>query len=97
MYCCLNCNDKAKNSVVSITTKVNPALIDPSTMNNGDLIDIPFSTGSGFVYDNAGHIVTNYHVLKGGTSVDVRFLDGNSYSANLIGKDPYSDLVCTAD
>jgi S1-C subfamily serine protease len=48
--------------------------------------------GSGFVYDNQGHIVTNYHVVTGVKKADVTFTDGNTYSANVIGKDPNSDL-----
>ncbi|MFL6347694.1 MAG: S1C family serine protease, partial [Nitrososphaeraceae archaeon] len=49
--------------------------------------------GSGFVYDNQGHIVTNYHVVSGVTKADVTFTDGNTYSANVVGKDPNSDLA----
>ena len=50
--------------------------------------------GSGFVYDNDGHIVTNNHVVEqGGDVVDVKFADGNSYNAKVIGKDRYSDLA----
>ncbi|MFL6324447.1 MAG: S1C family serine protease [Nitrososphaeraceae archaeon] len=48
--------------------------------------------GSGFVYDNQGHIVTNYHVVSGVKKADVTFTDGNTYSANVVGKDPNSDL-----
>ena len=95
--------NKTQGSVVSITTKINPILVVQNTttasntsgmLSSADpLIDIPFAEGSGFVYDEDGHIVTNYHVLRGGTSVVVRFLDGNSYSANMVGKDQYSDLA----
>jgi S1-C subfamily serine protease len=96
-----NLYNKTQRSVVSITTKINPMLVGQNTTSNisnissssDPLIDIPFAEGSGFVYDKDGHIITNYHVLRGGTSVDVRFLDGNSYSATLVGKDPYSDLA----
>ena len=50
--------------------------------------------GSGFVYDNSGHIITNNHVVEGGgDTVDVKFIDGNSYSAKVIGRDRYSDLA----
>jgi S1-C subfamily serine protease len=47
--------------------------------------------GSGFAYDNQGHIVTNYHVIDGATRTVVTFTDGNTYSANVVGKDPNSD------
>lgn len=49
--------------------------------------------GSGFVYDNNGHIITNHHVVNGGGRIDVTFLDGTVYRATLIGSDPYTDLA----
>ncbi len=49
--------------------------------------------GSGFVYDNNGHIITNYHVVNGGGRLDVTFLDGTVYRARLIGSDPFTDLA----
>ncbi|HKZ61910.1 MAG TPA: trypsin-like peptidase domain-containing protein [Nitrososphaera sp.] len=49
--------------------------------------------GSGFVYDNNGHIITNNHVVSGGGRLDVTFLDGTVYRASLIGSDPFTDLA----
>jgi serine protease Do len=50
--------------------------------------------GSGFVYDSEGHIITNNHVVTGATGdLDVTFLDGNVYTAKLVGADPYADLA----
>lgn len=49
--------------------------------------------GSGFVYDNNGHIITNNHVVSGGGKLDVTFLDGTVYRAALIGSDPFTDLA----
>jgi S1-C subfamily serine protease len=83
---------KVENSVVQITsTKSNPNEVIilngvPQTGRNTAL-------GSGFVYDNQGHIVTNYHVIDGASRADVTFTDGNTYSANVVGKDPNSDVV----
>jgi S1-C subfamily serine protease len=50
--------------------------------------------GSGFVYDNDGHIITNYHVAAGsrGESLQITFLDGTIYQAKVVGGDPFSDL-----
>lgn len=50
-------------------------------------------TGSGFVYDDQGHIVTNYHVVANATAVDVLFAEGISIPAEIIGIDPYLDLA----
>jgi putative serine protease PepD len=49
--------------------------------------------GSGFVYDDQGHIITNQHVVDGATSITVRFWNGKTYSAELVGSDPSTDLA----
>jgi len=49
--------------------------------------------GSGFVYDSEGNIVTNEHVVDGAKSVSVRFWNGNSYPATVVGTDPSTDLA----
>jgi putative serine protease PepD len=49
--------------------------------------------GSGFVYDSEGHIVTNEHVVDGASSVSVRFWNGDTYKATVVGSDPSTDLA----
>jgi putative serine protease PepD len=49
--------------------------------------------GSGFVYDSEGHIVTNDHVVEGAETVSVRFWNGNTYDATVVGADPSTDLA----
>jgi S1-C subfamily serine protease len=49
--------------------------------------------GSGFVYDTNGHIITNSHVVDNAQKIVVTLLDGGSYNAKLIGKDPFTDLA----
>ena len=49
--------------------------------------------GSGFVYDSEGNIVTNEHVVDGAKSVSVRFWNGDSYPATVVGSDPSTDLA----
>jgi S1-C subfamily serine protease len=51
------------------------------------------ATGSGFVYDDQGHVVTNYHVVEGAQSVEVTAPDGTSYEARVVGSDPSTDLA----
>ena len=51
------------------------------------------SQGSGFVYDSDGHVVTNEHVVDGARSVSVRFWNGDSYKASVVGSDPSTDLA----
>jgi S1-C subfamily serine protease len=83
---------QVENSVVQITsTRTNPNQI--IIINGVPATGRSMALGSGFVYDNQGHIVTNSHVVSGVKKADVTFTDGNTYSANVVGKDPYSDLV----
>ena len=50
--------------------------------------------GSGFVYDDNGHIITNHHVVSGGGNrLDVTFQDGSVYRASLIGSDQSADIA----
>src|SRR5439155_25814880 len=49
--------------------------------------------GSGFVFDSQGHVITNQHVVDGATSISVRFSNGQSYKATLIGGDASTDLA----
>jgi S1-C subfamily serine protease len=48
--------------------------------------------GTGFVYDDNGHIVTNHHVAEDADDLNVTFVDGTIYTATVIGSDPYTDL-----
>jgi serine protease Do len=51
------------------------------------------ATGSGFVFDNKGHIVTNNHVVEGAEHIDVQFYDGEVMEAKVIGTDPKADVA----
>jgi len=50
-------------------------------------------TGSGFVYDDKGHIVTNQHVIEGAQDVEVVLADGATAKASIVGSDAYNDLA----
>jgi S1-C subfamily serine protease len=50
-------------------------------------------TGSGFVYDAEGHIVTNYHVVENAEELLVTLADGTVYEAEIVGEDPANDLA----
>ena len=51
--------------------------------------------GSGFVYDYAGQmvVITNYHVIQEAINITVTFINGNGYTATLLGSDPYAELA----
>jgi S1-C subfamily serine protease len=81
-----------ENSVVQITSKV--TTVNPNIIINGNPLESQSTRlGSGFVYDTNGHIITNNHVVDGAKTVDVRFIDGNVYTAEVVGTDPYNDIA----
>jgi putative serine protease PepD len=49
--------------------------------------------GSGFVYDEQGHVITNQHVVDGAESVEVTFWNGKTYDATVVGSDPSTDIA----
>ena len=49
--------------------------------------------GSGFVLDKAGHIVTNFHVVRGATAIQVSFSNNERFKAKLVGVDPSTDIA----
>jgi len=51
------------------------------------------SLGSGFVFDEGGYVLTNYHVVARGTRIQVSFDDGSDYTARVVGTDPGGDLA----
>ena len=55
--------------------------------------DTQQAQGSGFVYDDAGHIVTNQHVVDGAESISVKFWNGKTYKATVVGEDASTDLA----
>ncbi|MFI4853410.1 MAG: S1C family serine protease [Phycisphaerales bacterium JB065] len=59
----------------------------------GSFEQVRSGTGSGFVWDEDGHIVTNYHVIRGATRVNVTFSDGQTRPAEIVGVAPDKDLA----
>ena len=81
---------QVENSVVQITRKVPPpSSISPPSPESENATAL----GSGFVYDNKGHIITNNHVVGNAKIVDVTLVDGNRYTANVIGTDIFNDIA----
>ncbi len=60
---------------------------------NLNVYEIPKGTGSGFVWDSEGRIVTNYHVIEDASQVQVTLADGSTWKAVLVGATPDKDLA----
>jgi S1-C subfamily serine protease len=60
-----------------------------------DVFEVPAGAGTGFIWDQKGHIVTNYHVVEAATSnhVKVTLKDGRSIDAKIIGTEPRRDIA----
>jgi S1-C subfamily serine protease len=78
---------EVEKSVVLVTSKIPVNNTMNSQTRNATAL------GSGFVYDKQGHIITNAHVVGEAKIVDVAFIDGNRYTAKVVGTDIYSDLA----
>ena len=90
--------------LMNIYEQVNPSVVNVTNLATGSSIQglqgnfhgdelLPQGTGSGFVWDDAGHIVTNDHVVQGADELQVTFSDGTASVAEVVGVDPDSDLA----
>ncbi len=80
--------------LINIYQRVNPAVVNIDvSAEMGDVGSIDFGSGSGFVIDTDGHIVTNNHVVTDADEVRVTFSDGTVLIADVLGTDIYSDLA----
>jgi len=58
-----------------------------------DVFSVQRGTGSGFIWDAAGHVITNFHVIEGASGATVRLADGRDYQASLVGASPAHDIA----
>jgi len=85
-----NYND---DSLTKLYNKVDQSIVQVTYDTN---VPGEFRLGSGFVYDELGHIITNYHVVSGvkpDKQFDITFIDGSTYKANVVGSDPFSEIA----
>src|SRR5262249_10563522 len=55
--------------------------------------EVEAGTGTGFLWDDKGHVVTNFHVIAVGSSFVVKLVDGSEQSASVVGGDPTKDIA----
>lgn len=77
-------------------------LVEPSVVHVDARHDLPtgprgrvqaYASGSGWVYDNEGHIVTNHHVVEDATEIQVQLFDGDILDAEIVGSDASTDIA----
>lgn len=89
-------NKKEELSVEEIAKRVGPSIVGISCTS---IVQSYFgaqqseSGGSGIIIDDKGHIVTNYHVIEGGSKIKVKLTSGNEYEASVVGGDEKTDIA----
>jgi S1-C subfamily serine protease len=78
----------ASPSVVNVTT-----LQNTSSFFSLDVTQVPRGTGTGFMWDERGHVVTNFHVIQGGDAARITLADQSVYKAALVGAYPDRDIA----
>jgi S1-C subfamily serine protease len=56
-------------------------------------LEVPRGTGSGFIWDEAGHVVTNFHVIQGADGAQITLSDHSRWNAKLVGVSPRNDIA----
>ena len=88
-----------EQTTIDIFERVSPSVVYITT--SGQMLDlltrsvteVPQGTGTGFVWDERGHVVTNYHVIEDARAAYVRLSSGRSYDATLVGVSPEHDIA----
>ena len=89
-----------ERSTIELFERVSPSVVQVVGLSGGSVQalpqereGVPAQTGSGFIWDTAGHVVTNDHVVEGTETIAVRFPSGQVEHAEVVGKTPNYDLA----
>jgi S1-C subfamily serine protease len=88
-----------ERNTISIFESVSPSVVYITTAQyvrdffSRNVLRVPQGTGSGFIWDDRGRIVTNYHVIRGAQEALVRLGDQRSFQARLVGASPEHDIA----
>ena len=84
---------------IAVFKSVSPSVVHITTLALArdflslNVMQIPRGTGSGFIWDDRGHVVTNFHVIQGAQSARVTLADQSTWKAALVGASPDRDLA----
>lgn len=89
-----------ERNTIDVFSLVSEKVVNVSTLQYArvsmfslDVTEIPAGSGSGFLWGNKGHVVTNYHVIRGADKRVVTFSDGKTYPAKVIAIEPEKDIA----
>lgn len=89
----------AERNFIDIFQRVSPNVVHISSiqlrgnMFSMGVVEVPAGSGTGFIWDNQGHIVTNFHVVQRSNKLFVSFKDGSEAEAKVIGVEPRKDVA----
>jgi S1-C subfamily serine protease len=84
--------DRLNRAVRAVADSVEPSVVHIEVLSEGRT-SLRSSSGAGWVFDDAGHIVTNAHVVAGETAIQVQFFDGRLVRAQVVGSDAAADVA----
>jgi S1-C subfamily serine protease len=86
-----------EKATIELFARCSPSVVYITTLARRsyffDVSEVPQGTGSGFIWDREGHVVTNFHVLQGADSARVTLADQSTWKASLVGTAPDKDLA----
>lgn len=88
-----------ERNTIEVFQKASPAVVFVHNLQyqrnlwSWNVSEVQQGTGSGFLWDANGHLVTNYHVVHGADRVAVTLIDGRTYEARIVGEEPRKDLA----
>ncbi len=90
-----------EKATIELFRRASPAVVYITTTTRRgvglfDVMEVPQGTGSGFLWDAEGHVVTNFHVIQGATGARVTLHDGSEWPASMVGEAPDQDLAVLA-
>lgn len=91
--------EPAEQTHIRVFKKVSPSVVHITTLARSrdffsmNITEQPQGTGSGFIWDDSGHVVTNFHVIQGANAATVTLSDQSTYPAKLVGVFPDRDLA----
>jgi S1-C subfamily serine protease len=91
--------DPEERSTIELFRATSPATVNITSVERfqnrftRDLTETPRGTGSGFLWDGEGHVVTNYHVIENGSTAWVTLHDQSRWEASIVGLAPHHDLA----
>ncbi len=87
----------AEKATIELFQRSSPSVVYVTTLERArflfDVMEVPQGTGSGFIWDPEGHIVTNFHVIANSSNVRVTLDDQSTYPARIVGVAPDKDLA----